>query len=270
MIIDALRYEWVRIRTIRSTWWLTGAAFVVGVAIAVLVAAVFGNEFNDHPPTDADIEGLGAIVVTQLAATGVIPSLVGFLLAIVGIFAWGHEYRHGMVRASLTALSSRTSFYAAKLLVVGAWVVAAQLVTMVVSGLIATIFLSDYVSVFDSRSLAVMAWQLLSTLLLTWLAMAFTLLTRSQAFALVAIFLWPLLVETLINTFFLLVPALRENRGVLRFLPFSAQKRMVSALDDTNAVFGDPLSPLGGALVLALVTVVLMGAAFVLFRQRDA
>ena len=270
MMVDALRYEWVRIRTIRSTWWLTGAAFVIGVGVALLLAIVFGNEFNDTPPTGADLDGLGPVVVTQLAATGEIPSLVGFLLAIVGIFAWGHEYRHGMVRASLTALSSRSSLYVAKFLVVGAWVVVTQLATMVVAGLVATPFLSGYVSVFDASSLAVMVWQLLSTLLLTWLAMAFTLLTRSQAFALVAIFLWPLLIETLINTFFLLVPGLRDDRGVLRFLPFSALKRMVYALDDTSGVFGDPLSPLGGAVVFGVVTAVLMGLAFALFRGRDA
>ncbi len=266
----ALSYEWVRIRTIRSTWWLSAGALVVGVAVAVLLAAVTGNEFANNPPTTDDLTGLGAFVVTQLAATGEIPSLVGFLLAIIGIFAWGHEYRHGMIRASLTTLSSRPAFYVAKFAVVGAWVVAVQLVTMLLSGLLSLAFLHGYVSVFEARTLEVIAWQLLSTLLLTWLAMAFTLLTRSQAFALVAIFVWPFLVESMLNLFFAVVPALRDDRGTLRFLPFSAQKRMVYALDDATVTFGDPLSPLGGALVFGLVTVVLMAAAFVVFRRRDA
>ena len=36
-MIDALRYEWVRISTIRSTYWLTGLAlaFALGVSVAV-------------------------------------------------------------------------------------------------------------------------------------------------------------------------------------------------------------------------------------------
>ena len=86
-------------------------------------------------------------------------------------------------------------------------------------------------TVFDSETWSVIGWQTLSTVLLTWLAMAFTALTRSQAFALVTIFLWPLLIESLFNVFFQLVPGLRDHQDVLRFLPFAAQRRMVDVLD---------------------------------------
>ena len=55
-------------------------------------------------------------------SSGEIPNVVCFILAILGIFAWGHEYRHGMIRASLTALNSRTALFVAKTVVVGLWV----------------------------------------------------------------------------------------------------------------------------------------------------
>ena len=105
-LADAFRYEIARIRTIRSTWWLTGLALVVGVGITTLMGWAIHHEFSTHGVSEGDLDGLGPIVVTQLAATGQVPSVVAFLMAMIGIFAWGHEYRHGMIRASLTALRS--------------------------------------------------------------------------------------------------------------------------------------------------------------------
>ncbi|MBA2465316.1 MAG: ABC transporter permease, partial [Nocardioidaceae bacterium] len=34
-MIDALRYEWIRIRTVRSTYWLTGVALAFALLVAV-------------------------------------------------------------------------------------------------------------------------------------------------------------------------------------------------------------------------------------------
>lgn len=266
---DALAYEWVRIRTIRSTWWLTVLAFGLGVGLSLVLALVTSDEIGDSP-SEAVLDGIGPFVVTQLSATGQVPSLVGYLLTIIGIFAWGHEYRHGMIRASLTGLRSRDALWAAKYAVVGAWVVVVQLVTMLVSALAGQLVLGRFENFFAGETLATMGWQLLSTLLLTWMAMAFTTLTRSQAFALVAIFLWPLLVETVIQVFFVIVPGLRDDTAILRFLPFSAQRRMTNVLDDATSTFGDPLSALGGTAVFGALALLLMAAAFALFRRRDA
>ena len=107
-------------------------------------------------------------------------------------------------------------------------------------------------------------------MLLAWLAMAFTSLTRSQAFALVSIFLWPLLIESLVQVFFALVPGLRDHTDVLRFLPFQAGARMVDVLVASSSTFGDPLSALGGTVVFGGLAVILMAASFVLFGRRDA
>ena len=60
---------------------------------------------------------------------------VVFVLAIIGIFAWGHEYRHGMIRASLTALNSRGALWVAKYLVVGAWVAVVAFVVLKYCGI---------------------------------------------------------------------------------------------------------------------------------------
>lgn len=266
----ALAYEWVRIRTIRSTWWLTALALVVGVGISTLFAWAIDHEFSESGVVADDLDGMGAAVVTQLAASGEIPSVVCFVLAILGIFAWGHEYRHGMVRASLTALNSRTALWVAKYVVVALWVAVVAFATMLLSGVVATLFLSDYVTVFSAETWSIVGRQTLYGVLLAWIAMAFTSVTRSQAFALTMIFLWPLLIEPLFDLFFFLVPGLKDNTEVLRFLPFDAGNRMVAVLDDATSTFGEPLSALGGTVIFGGLAVALMAASFALFRTRDA
>lgn len=265
---DALAYEWTRIRTLRSTWWLTGLAFVLGTGISGLLSWALHHEFSTQG--SVDLEEIGPALVTQLSAVGAIPSIVCFVLAILGIFAWGHEYRHGMIRASLTALSSRPSLWVAKLLVVGVWVAVVVAVTTLAAGVIGTIVLHEYVTVFNETTWKVLGFQTLYGVLLTWLAMAFTAVTRSQAFALVTIFLWPLLIESLFYLFFQIVPALRDDEDVLRFLPFAAGGRMTAVLDGASSTFGDPLSELGGTVVFSGTALVLLVVSLVLFNRRDA
>ena len=47
------------------------------------------------------------------------------------------------------------------------------------------------------------------TVLLTWVVMSLTILFRNQTFALVAMYLWPMAIETLIKGIFVL-PGLRR------------------------------------------------------------
>lgn len=269
---DALAYELVRIRTIRSTWWITALAVVAGVGISTLFSWAVSTEFEDNGAggADGELAALPAAVVTQLAASGQIPSIVCYLLAMIGIFAWGHEYRHGMIRASLTALTSRTALWVAKLLVVGVWIAVVAFVTFVLSGLVGSLFLGEWVDILTADTWNVIGRQVGFGVILVWLAMAVTSVTRSQAFALVLLFLWPLLIESLIRLFFLLVPALRDDQDILRFLPFGAGNQMVNAFSQPTSTFGDPLSALGGTIVFGGTATVLLVASFITFRSRDA
>ena len=265
---DALRYELARIRTIRSTWWLSLLSLVLGIGISTLLAWALHHEFSTNG--SVDLEEIGAALATQLSATDQVPSLISFLMAIVGVFAWGHEYRHGMIRASLTAVNPRRSLWVAKYLVVGLWVAVVSLVTMAISALIGQVILHGYVTVINPTTVRVVGFQTLYAVLLTWLAMAFTTVTRSQAFALVTMFLWPLLIESLVFLIFNIVPQWRDDTDLLRFLPFKAGGRMSSVLGLADDTFGNPLSPLGATIVFGGITVILMAVAFALFERRDA
>jgi hypothetical protein len=111
---------------------------------------------------------------------------------------------------------------------------------------------------------------LVYTVLLTWLAAAFTALTRNQTAALVLLFLWPLAVENVISLVFQLVPALRSHADLTRFLPFNAAGRILNQAADATSVFGQPLSLAGALLIFGGLTVAGMAASLALFHRRDA
>lgn len=267
----ALAYEWTRIRTIRSTYWLSAIALVFGIGLSSLVA--MGIHFSidsANPPNASDLDGIGQGIATQFAAFGV-PYFVAYILAMVSVFAWGHEYRHGMVRATLTALSSRTASWTAKFVVVGLWVLAVALTTMLGSLLGGWLWLhGDGVAVLTGATWGAVVRTLVYTVLFAWLAAAFTALVRNQTAALVLLFLWPLAVENVISVVFTLVPALQDHAEVTRFLPFNAGARIVSQVPEADTVFGSPLSLLGAVLIFGALTAAAMAGSLVLFHRRDA
>lgn len=267
----ALRYEWVRIRTIRSTWWLSVSAVVVGTGIALAIAIGISQAFaNGNPPPLHEMPHIAPGVVTQFGAYGA-PFFLPYLLAMVAVFAWGHEYRHGMIRATLTALPSRTHAWAAKFVVVGAWVAGVALLTMLLSMLVGWLFLHDDGVSFATADVWLMiARCLVYAVLFTWVGGAFTALIRHQAAALVLVFLWPLVVENLLQLLTHLVPGLERLSGLTRFLPFNAGVHIIRGVGHPGPLFGDPLSPWGGFVVFGAFAAVLMAGSLALFRSRDA
>ena len=87
---DAIRYEWVRIRTIRSTYWLSVIALVFGVGLSF--AGLDGHRTSrsgrTSRPSVSDLDGLGPRLTTQFAVFGV-PYFVAYLLAMVSVSSRG-------------------------------------------------------------------------------------------------------------------------------------------------------------------------------------
>jgi ABC-2 type transport system permease protein len=267
----ALRYEWTRITTLRSTYWLSAIALVFGVALSFLVAMGVHLSFDSSsPPRGDDLRGIGPGIATQFAALGV-PYFVAYILAMVGVLAWGHEYRHGMVRATLTALSSRTASWVAKFAVVGAWVVVVALLTILGSLLSGWLWLhGDGVDLLTGDTWHAVLRAVGYAVLFVWIAAAFTALIRNQTAALVLLFLWPLVVENVVSLVFSLVPALHDHADLTRFLPFAAGSRIITQFPEADGAMGDPLSALGGVLIFGTLTVLAMVASLALFHKRDA
>jgi ABC-2 type transport system permease protein len=100
---DVARMEWIKLRSLRSTWWTLAitAAGAVGIAVAVGV-----NTLNRH----ADL--------TNNALAGIAPGLL--FAGVLGALVMTSEYSSGMIRATLAAVPHRVLVLSAKTAVFGA------------------------------------------------------------------------------------------------------------------------------------------------------
>jgi len=98
----AARMEWIKLRTLRSTWW----TLAITVAAAAVMAAAIGLNTVSR---SADL--------TNNDLAGVIPGLL--LIGVLGAAAMTSEYSSGMIRATLAAAPRRPLLFAAKATVFG-------------------------------------------------------------------------------------------------------------------------------------------------------
>jgi ABC-2 type transport system permease protein len=107
-VIAALRYEWVRVSTIRSTR--------IALIIAVLAAALLG--WVATAPTYSNFDETGPVGPPTVAwwdAFGQPLLFAAILASIVAAQNIGQEYRFGLIRLTLTAFPQRPRIVAAKL-----------------------------------------------------------------------------------------------------------------------------------------------------------
>lgn len=288
-MIGALRYEWTRLMTLRSTWWISAGSIAIGVGFTFFLSMILA--LNAPAELEGDVNEEWSrfyldAAMTQFSNVDPMFYLLAYVIAILGILAWGHEYRHGMIRATLAAVPLRWTVFAAKFLVIGVWVSVVVVISCVLSLLLSLVWFSGLDFQYDwGYLLLAIVKRVVYTVLLTWLVMSVTVLIRHQTFALVLLYLWPMGIETVARLVLLPVAALTDNDDIYelsRFLPFNAGARIIQTFgtDPSNAdgfgfqdnldLFGDPLSAWGGFIVFGGLTFALMGAAYAAFQARDA
>jgi len=110
------RMEWLKLRSVRSTWWimLVFAAGMVGLAILVLshehYATMSAADRASFDPTNSGFTGL---------------ALAQLLLGILGVLAVTTEFSSGLIRATFAAVPRRPLVLAAKAGVLAALTLAA-------------------------------------------------------------------------------------------------------------------------------------------------
>ncbi|THV27539.1 ABC transporter permease [Glycomyces paridis] len=257
-MLDALRYEWTRLTTLRSTYWLTGIGVLCALAIPVIAGFAAGGD-----PIDAEIT---AIMLNGGAAFG-IPFLAVFM-AIIGIFATGHEYRHGTIQPTLTALPQRSRLIMAKLLVVAVVTVVVTLVSMALNALAIAIFWGEVPGLFEDPLASALLGYLVYTLVYTLVGLGLGLLFRGVPSALVVIFLMPLIIENIILGLSFL-PMADWLVPVVKFLPFSSGARLL-AIEPMVIPDYDLFGRWGSGGVFAVFAALIVTAAWILFKKRDA
>jgi ABC-2 type transport system permease protein len=254
---DALLFEWVRVRTLRSTYWLIAAALAVNVAVALSVAVAARGR-----PLGADVVGAA---VTAGGAYLPVPFAAVFL-AVVGILATGHEYRYGTIQPTLTTVPRRPVLLAAKIIVVAAVSLVAATLSLVVDAVVALLVWGELPGLLDPPLVEALPGYVLLVLLWTVLGAALAQLFRGVPAALVVILVVPLIVEQLVFSLSF-VTVLHWLAPVVKFLPFTAGQQLVGFGDSAEAEFFTRW--LSGG-VLAAFTAIVLTVAWTLFTRRDA
>jgi len=99
---DVARMEWIKLRSLRSTWWTLSVTVAGAIGIAITVGVNTKNASGD---------------LTNNALAG---SALGLLLiGVLGVLTMTGEYSSGTIRASLAAVPKRSLFLVAKAAVFG-------------------------------------------------------------------------------------------------------------------------------------------------------
>ena len=105
-----LQSEWIKLWTVRSTWWTMIALFVLGAGLTTLMC--WGNaDWLAHENPAQGGEAVGSFITRGMMIAQV-------CAVIVGVLAVTSEYGTGMIRTTLAATPARGRVLAAKALVV--------------------------------------------------------------------------------------------------------------------------------------------------------
>lgn len=97
--MSVLLYEWRRISTLRSTWILSGFGLLQALLILILPLAL-SVEFTQSTSTS----------LNELIPITIVPIFIIFMSTIAAA-AFGHDYRHGTIRTSLSLFPNRIELF---------------------------------------------------------------------------------------------------------------------------------------------------------------
>lgn len=262
---NALRYEWMRLRTLRSTWWLTGLSLLVAGLLGLPALGLKGS------PT---VQDYGDVVT---GGGGGAVFLVSILLSMIGIFAIGHEYRYGTIRPTLSALPRRSNVLAAKVVVVAVYVFVVALVGLLLRYAVAVAILGHRLTrlgLFPTPMARVWIGSLVYTVIFALVGFALSGLFRNIPAAIVTVILMPLLVENIVRGL-LGLHVFHSIRGFAKALPFSSGMQIfryqpVGTNGNSGAGFLAVPSPVDGLLVFLAFLAIVLGLSWFLFEKRDA
>ncbi|WP_026924358.1 ABC transporter permease subunit [Glycomyces arizonensis] len=250
-----LRAEWIKFRTLRSTWYTLAGLFVLGIGIAALAMDPAAASYRDATAAerldwDPTALSLRAFMLAQL------------VVGVLGILVVTSEYATGMMRTSLAATPRRHRLLAAKaVLIAGVALVVGQ-VLMFAAFFVGQALLASYdvpnASLGDPGVLSAVAGSGLYLTAIALLAAGLGVILRATAGAL----------AILVAVIFL-VPAFAElfpswTQGLLDYWPTVTGTAVTATVADPD--FPHPWFNVGG-MCLGIAAVLV--AAFVLFRRRD-
>ncbi|WP_405089872.1 ABC transporter permease [Micromonospora sp. NBC_01392] len=253
-----VRSEWIKFRSLRSSLIMLAATVVVFAALG-LGFSTFLADATIEPGTPAPPGGPSSLDPLGASLGGV--NLAQLLVGTLGVLLAAGEYGTGMIRSSLAAVPTRWPVLAGKVVVLAGVVLAVLVPTTLLTFLGGQAILGDQgISLSDDGVLRAVLGTAGYLAAVGVLGAALGSLLRTTAGALTSVVALLLVVPGVVS----LLPESWSER-ISPYLPSNAGQAFMSVGGG-----GDLLSPGAGATVLAAWLVVLLGAALVLLRRRDA
>ncbi|HEY4375712.1 MAG TPA: ABC transporter permease [Acidimicrobiales bacterium] len=239
-MIDAIRSEWIKLRTVRSTI----LTFAVAVGLVVLAATYTALRADRVRHYHSDHITLG-VTIAEL------------LFGILGVQIIGQEYRFNTIRTTFTAVPNRIRVLAAKLVVIVLASAGAAIIMIAASLAIGKVIMGSSL-VIDASDRGPLLGMIVVAVLWAGVGFAVGAIVRQPIAGILIVIIWPLVVEGIVHD---LVPASRP------WLPFLNGIQI--SLRGTHSDAG-LRSPGSGAWYFLVFTVLLAAVGLVLAQRRDA
>lgn len=245
--VHAVAFEWIKVRTIRSTWWTLFAAAFITVGVAVLAG---GHAHRGESAAGVLGEIYVGLPLGQLA------------ICLFGVLAATSEYGTGSIRSTFTAVPHRPRLLAAKALVVFAVSLVTGLLISFATYGAGSLSLGTGVAhpaLSDGAVLRAVIGAGCYLGVLGVLALALGLVLRASAGGITA----AVSVTFILPIVFRMIGDI--GRPLLKWWPTEAGQQILRVLPSP-----DRLGPLPGLGYFAALTLVALVGATVMVNRRDA
>jgi ABC-2 type transport system permease protein len=251
---QVIRSEWIKLRTVRSSWFVL-AATVLGIAVLGLLVSYVSNahwssmnagDRADFNPVNQDLIGVNLAELT---------------VGVLGVLAVTGEYATGMIRATFAAVPGRIPVLVAKAGVLAAVTFAVSLVTVLVTFVGGQALLGPHgISLARPEAVRAVFGAALYLTVVAVLGLGLGFLIRSTAGGIAALFGLLLILPVIVAAG---PGGWADTFG--RFLPSTAG-RAIFIMNAGRAM----LSPWLGFGIFLCYAVIVLAAAAVALRRRDA
>ncbi|HEY0870602.1 MAG TPA: ABC transporter permease [Acidothermaceae bacterium] len=254
---SVIRSEWIKVRSLRSTWYSLLAALLVIDGLGTLFSALHAHRVESGNPAGSGIQ----IDVTQVSLRGVF--LAQLAIGVLGVLVVTGEYSTGMIRSSMAAVPRRQPVLIAKAAVFAALVFVVSLVGTLAAFLLgqrAQASTHEQATLSTPGAVRAIVGGALFLTLIGLLAVGLGFLIRSTAGAIATLFGIVLVAPILTNA----LPAPYSN-DVAKYLPLNAGTQILTTMHQDPGMLG----PWAGIGVTALYAVVALLAGLFMLKRRD-
>ena len=257
--LGVVRSEWIKLRSLRSTWYSLLAVVLIIDGLGTLFSVVRANRMENAIGPDGKLIGIDA---TQISLRGAF--LAQLAIGVLGALVITGEYATGMIRSSLGAVPRRQPVLWTKAAVFAATVMIVSLVATLLGFLLGQQALAgthQQATLSTPGALRAVIGAAVYLTLIGLLAVGLGFVIRSTAGAIATlvgiVLVAPLLANALPSPY---------SDDVIKYLPLSAGQRIISTVNpDPNQ-----LGPWTGIGVTALYALAALIAGAVLLNRRDA